>query len=201
MTVLLMPPSARQDLGTTELHYPENSIVVVAGIPGAGKSTLLRRLFRDPGTVRVLDSEHLRDRWMPLLRPIPYAVWRPLLHLTHYLRVLRAIRSDGALVIHDCATRPLARHLIGRAAQRANRPLHLIMLDVPGDVARLGQQARSRVVRQASMTTHTRRWPVLRDLAATDPAQAIPGAATALTLNRDEANRVTGIRFAAQDWR
>ncbi|TDU90726.1 putative kinase [Kribbella voronezhensis] len=195
MTVLLMPPSARQNLGTTELRYPENSIVVVAGIPGAGKSTLLRRLFRDPGTVRVLDSERLRDRWMPVLRPIPYAVWRPLVHLTYYLLVLRAIRTQGPLVIHDCATRPWARHLIGRAAQRSNRPLHLILLDVPPAVARLGQHARARVVHPASMTTHTRRWPTLRDLAAADPSQAVPGATTATILNRTEANHLAAITF------
>ncbi len=97
--------------------------------------------------VRVLDSEHLRDRWKPVLRAVPYAVWRPALHLAYYALVLRAIRTPGPLVIHDCATKPLVRQLIGRAARAARRPVHLIMLDVPADVARLGQRARARVVR------------------------------------------------------
>lgn len=33
-------PSARQDPGITELRYPADSVVVLAGIPGADKSTL-----------------------------------------------------------------------------------------------------------------------------------------------------------------
>jgi ABC-type hemin transport system ATPase subunit len=116
VTTLLIPPSARQDPGITELRYPADSVVVLAGIPGAGKSTLLRRLFPESTDVRVLDSERLRDRWQPVLRAIPYSVWRPLLHLSYYALVLRAIRGGGPLVVHDCATRPWARHLIGRWA-------------------------------------------------------------------------------------
>lgn len=195
MTVLLMPPRARQDLGTTELHYPDDSVVVLAGIPGAGKSTLLRRLFTDTSDAQVLDSERLRDRWKPVLRAIPYAVWRPLLHMSYYVLVLRAIRAGGSLVLHDCATRPFARQLIGRAAQRAGRPVHLIMLDVPADVARLGQRARVRMVRAGSMATHSRRWPVLRDLAVTNPGRVVPGAVSAVILTRHEANQLARITF------
>jgi predicted kinase len=174
VTTLLIPPSVRPNPHTTELRYPANAIVVLAGIPGSGKSTLLRRLFPEPSDVQVLDSEPIRNRWQPVLRNLPYAVWRPALHLTYYARVLRAIRSNAPLVIHDCATKPLPRQLIGRAAQLAGRPVHLILLDVPFDVARRGQQARDRVVRPGSMNTHTRRWPTIRALAATNPAQVIP---------------------------
>jgi predicted kinase len=195
VTALLISSSVREDLGTTKLHYPADSIVVLAGIPGAGKSTLLRRLFTGAGDVQVLDSERLRNRWKPVLRTIPYAVWRPALHLAYYALVLRAIRTPGPLVIHDCATKPLVRQLIGRAAQAAGRPIHLIMLDVPAEVARLGQQARARVVREGSMATHSRRWPVLRKLAATDPGRVVPGAATAVILTRQEANQLAKITF------
>lgn len=196
MTALLISPSVREDLATTKLHYPADSIVVLAGIPGAGKSTLLRRLFNQPSDdVRILDSEHLRDRWKPVLRAVPYAVWRPALHLAYYALVLRAIRTPGPLVIHDCATKPLVRQLIGRAARFAQRPVHLIMLDVPADVARLGQQARARVVREGSMATHSRRWPVLRDLARTNPGRVVPGAASAVILTRDRANQLAKITF------
>ncbi|MEU4391556.1 AAA family ATPase [Kribbella sp. NPDC023855] len=195
MTALLISSSIREDLGTTKLHYPADSIVVIAGIPGAGKSTLLRRLFTGASDVQVLDSERLRNRWKPVLRTIPYTVWRPALHLAYYALVLRAINTPGPLVIHDCATKPLVRQLIGRAAKAAGRPIHLIMLDVPADVARLGQQARARVVREGSMATHSRRWPVLRNLAATDPGRVVPGAATAVILTRQEANQLAKITF------
>ncbi|WP_433010521.1 AAA family ATPase [Kribbella sp. CA-294648] len=200
MTALLISPSVRADRddpGTTKLHYPADSIVVLAGIPGAGKSTLLRRLFTEPSDddVRILDSAHLRDRWKPVLRAVPYAVWRPALHLAYYALVLREIRTPGPLVIHDCATKPLVRQLIGRAARLAQRPVHLIMLDVPADVARLGQQARARVVREGSMATHSRRWPVLRDLAKTTPGRVVPGAASAVILTRDQANQLAKITF------
>ncbi|MEV6410588.1 AAA family ATPase [Kribbella sp. NPDC051718] len=181
------------------MRYPANAIVVLAGIPGSGKSTLLRRLFPEPGAVQVLDSEPIRNRWKPVLRNIPYAVWRPALHLTYYVRVLAAIRTKTPLVIHDCATKPLARQLIGRAAQLANRPVHLIMLDVPADLARQGQHQRDRVVREGSMNTHARRWPVLRELAVTDPGQVVPGATSATILTRDQADRLTRITFTSSD--
>jgi alpha-D-ribose 1-methylphosphonate 5-triphosphate synthase subunit PhnL len=82
LTALLNSPDVRQPPGITALRYPADSVVVLAGIPGAGKSTLLRRLFPESTDVRVLDSERLRDRWMPVLGSIPYSVCRPLLHLT-----------------------------------------------------------------------------------------------------------------------
>ena len=137
---------------------------------------------------------------MPALRGIPYAVWRPLMHLIHYVLVVRAIRRGrDSLVVHDCATRPWVRQLIGRAARRAGRPLQLILLDVPADVARIGQHARDRVVPSGSMATHSRRWPVLRELAAADPGRVIPGAETAVILNRREANRLTRITFGPRE--
>ncbi|TCM51743.1 AAA family ATPase [Kribbella sp. VKM Ac-2568] len=195
LTALLIPPDARQDPGITELRYPADSVVVLAGIPGAGKSTLLRRLFPESAAVRVLDSERIRDRWKPVLGPIPYSVWRPLMHLTYYARVLRAIRGGGPLVVHECATRPWARQLIGRCARLSGLAVHLIMLDVPADVARLGQQSRARVVRPRSMAVHSRRWPELLDLAADDPGQVVPGAASAVILDRDQADLLRKITF------
>ena len=177
-----------------ELRFPADSVVVVAGIPGAGKSTLLRRLFSDTDE-RVLDSERLRNRWMPFLGSIPYAWWRPLLHITHYIHVLRAIRAGGPLVIHECATRPLGRRLIGYQARRSGLAVHLLLLDVPADVARAGQQSRGRVVRPRSMTTHTHRWPHLLTQATTTPATLIPGALTARVLTRSQANHLQNLTF------
>ena len=105
-----------------ELRYPSDSVVVLAGIPGAGKTTLLRRLYpvgREYGGVRVFDSERLRARWMPVLGVVSSAWWRPLLHLTYYVLVLKAMRGGkGPMVVHDCATRPWVRRLIGWRAKR-----------------------------------------------------------------------------------
>lgn len=179
-----------------ELRYAVDAVVVLAGIPGAGKSTFLRRVFAGNNTVRVLDSAHIRERWMPVLGAIPYAVWRPLVHLVYYVTLLNAMRPGrGPLVIHDCATRPWARHLIGWRARRAGLPLHLILLDVPGDVARSGQWARGRVVRSTSMETHCRRWPDVVARAATDPGDVVPGALSAVVLSRYEADQVEQIAF------
>lgn len=179
------------------LQYPANSLVVLAGIPGAGKSTLLRRLFPDPDDRRVLDPEHLRARWMPILGTIPYAWWRPLLHLVHYIRVLRAIRAGGPLVLHDCATRPWVRYLVGRQARRSGLGVHLILLDVPEHAARTGQQTRGRVVASRSMTTHTHRWPHLLTKAAKHPGSVIPGARTAVVLTRPQASRLHKLTFGS----
>ncbi|MGW1347509.1 AAA family ATPase [Kribbella sp. NPDC002412] len=180
-----------------ELRYPAGSVVVLAGIPGAGKTTLLRRLYPVGGDhqgVRVFDSERLRDRWMPTLGTIPYAWWRPLLHLAYYVQALSAMRS-GPMILHDCATRPWVRRLIGWRARRSGLQVHLVLLDVPGDVARSGQWARGRVVRSGSMETHCRRWPDLLAQAVADPSQVVPGAESAVVLSRRQASRLERITF------
>ena len=182
-----------------ELQYPAQALVVLAGIPGAGKTTLLRRLYPVGGEydgVRVFDSERLRARWMPVLGVLPYAWWRPLLHLTYYVLVLTAMgRHKGPMVVHDCATRPWVRQLIGWRAKRAGLPVHLVLLDVPGDVARDGQWTRGRVVRAGSMATHCRRWPYLLEQATANPGRVVPGAASATILTRGQANQLTRIAF------
>ncbi|TCO44857.1 AAA domain-containing protein [Kribbella antiqua] len=184
---------------TRELRYPAGSVVVLAGIPGAGKSTLIRRLFpqAEQGEygVQVFDSGHIRDRWAPRLARLPYSWWRPLVHLTYYARVLRAMRRGGPLLVHDCATRPWVRQLIGWQARRSGLAVHLVLLDVPGDVARVGQQVRGRVVRSHSMDTHCRRWPRLLAEAAVDPGRIVPGAASAVVLTRGQADRLQRITF------
>ncbi|GAA0591137.1 hypothetical protein GCM10009534_26730 [Kribbella sandramycini] len=180
-----------------EIRYSGDSVVVLAGIPGAGKSTLLRRLYpdgADHGGVRVFDSERLRAKWMRVLGVVPYAYWRPLLHLTYYAQVFTAMRS-GPMVIHDCATRPWVRRMLGWRAKRAGLPLHLILIDVPGEVARDGQWARGRVVRTSSMETHCRRWPRLLEKAAADPGSVVPGARSAIVLSRRQAGLLKAIRF------
>ncbi|GAA2812513.1 AAA family ATPase [Kribbella solani] len=179
-----------------ELRYALDAVVVLAGIPGAGKSTFLRRVFTGGEPVRVFDSAQVRDRWRPVLGVLPYALWRPLVHLVYYVTLLAAMRrGQGPMVVHDCATRPWARRLIGWRARQAGLPLHLILLDVPGDVARSGQWARGRVVRSASMEKHCRRWPGLAARAVDDPGSVVPGAASAIVLTRRQADQVGRISF------
>ncbi|HEY3558943.1 MAG TPA: AAA family ATPase [Kribbella sp.] len=178
-----------------ELRYAVDAVVVLAGIPGAGKSTFLRRVFAG-SPVRVYDSAQVRERWMPVLGVLPYALWRPLVHLMYYVTLVRSLRrGQGPMVIHDCATRPWVRRLIGRRAQRAGLPLHLILLDVPSDLARSGQYARGRVVRRGSMETHCRRWPELVAKAESEPGSVVPGALSAVVLTRSEADRVERVAF------
>ncbi|WP_433167221.1 AAA family ATPase [Kribbella sp. CA-247076] len=180
-----------------ELRFPQDSVVVLAGIPGAGKTTLLRRLFPVGGDhqgVQVFDSERLRAQWMPVLGVVPYAAWRPLLHLAYYVKALSAMRT-GPMLLHDCATRPWVRRLIGWRAKRSGLQVHLVLLDVPGDVARSGQWARGRVVRSGSMETHCRRWPELLEQAVVDPSQVVPGAVSAVVLSRRQASQLERIRF------
>ncbi|WP_328998007.1 ATP-binding protein [Kribbella sp. NBC_00709] len=185
--------------GLRELRYAADAVVILAGIPGAGKTTLLRRLYpvgTDHGGVRVFDSERLRARWMRVLGRVPYVWWRPLLHLAYYVRVLTAMRRGGGpLVVHDCATRPWVRRLIGWRARRGGLPVHLVLLDVPGDVARSGQWERGRVVRPGSMLTHCRRWPQLLTRVAQDPRYVVPGALSAQILTRGQADRLARICF------
>lgn len=204
MAGIAVVPDVRREQrveAASELRYPVNSVVLLAGVPGAGKSTLLRRLF--PGDsaeragVQVLDSERTRVEWMPMLGSIPYTWWRPFLHLAHYARVLRALRRRGPFLMHDCATRPLIRRLIGWRARRSGLAVHLVLLDVPDDVALSGQHARGRVIRSRSMATHCRRWATLRPHAKANAGRIIPGAVSAVVLNRRQANALQKLTFAA----
>jgi hypothetical protein len=49
------------------------------------------------------------------------------------------------------------------------------------------------------MDTHTRRWPQLLDLAADDPGRVIPGAASAVILDRPQAGRLSSISFITRE--
>ncbi|WP_433194193.1 hypothetical protein ACQP1G_36320 [Nocardia sp. CA-107356] len=141
----VVAPNSVHDLrGRTieELRYPAKAALVVAGVPGAGKSTALRLFFgaeveaaeppRGPAGSVVLDSHHARNRWRRKLGRLPYPLWRPVVHIVHYLGVRTALRDgSGPVVIHDCATFGWARRLIGRWATRYGREVHVILLDVP----------------------------------------------------------------------
>jgi AAA domain len=189
-----------------ELRYPAESLLVLGGVPGAGKTTLLRRVFTTTGEestsvltaegVWVLDSEHARNWWRRYLGRMPYRWWRPLVHATHYRRLLRTLRgSDAPIVVHDCATRPWTRRLITTAARRSRRQVHLLLLDVSPDVASAGQTTRRRRVRPSSFATHCRNWRRLLQ-AVNEPTDPIHRHTASITLiDRATAAHLQTIRF------
>jgi predicted kinase len=214
MTVSVAPASnGGHDLRgrrLAELRYPAESMLVVGGVPGAGKTTLLRGVFATTGEestsvrtaegVWVLDSEQTRNWWRRYLGWMPYGWWRPLVHTTHYLRLLRTLRSsDAPIVVHDCATRPWTRRLIIAAARRSGRQVHLLLLDVSPDVATAGQAARRRLVRPSSFTTHCRNWRRLLHT-VNEPMDPIHRHTASVSLiDRTTAVHLRTIRFQDRD--
>jgi AAA domain len=210
MTVSVAPASnGGHDLRgrrIAELCYPAESVLVVGGVPGAGKTTLLRRVFATTGEesasvrtaegVWVLDSEQTRNWWRRYLGRMPYRWWRPLVHTSHYLRLLRILRGgDAPIVVQDCATRPWIRRLISAAARRSHRQVHLLLLDVSPDAAAASQAARGRRVRPSSFTAHCRNWRRLLQT-VNEPTDPIHRRTASVTLiDRATAAHLRTIRF------
>jgi GTPase SAR1 family protein len=204
-TAQRVTPWGSQDLRgqpVTQLHYPRNSIVVLAGIPGAGKSTLLHRLFNTTGAETqpihhpdgavVLDSEQARNHLRRRLWWLPYPLWRPLAHLLQYARIRAALRAGCPLVVHDCGTRFWVPRLLHSATVGRDLELHLILLNVDPEVARAAQHERHRLVRAAAFAAHCRRW---QTRTATDPAGLIPDATSAVVLDRATAEQIQAIHL------
>jgi hypothetical protein len=197
MTVLDRAPARARE---RDLTFPDRAVVLLAGIPGAGKTTLLRRLYalngteRAPvrrGSTRVLDSEQARNRWAVRLRRLPYAWWRPLVHLTHYGWLWLALAGPGPIVLHECGTRGWLFAALVRRAARHGREVHVLLLDVPAAVALAAQRERGRRVHPMRFDGHARRWRAL----LADPDAALGGAASVTLLDRASASRLTTIAF------
>ncbi|AUI63842.1 AAA family ATPase [Amycolatopsis sp. BJA-103] len=149
------------------LQLGRRDLLVVAGIPGAGKTTLLARAAT--GAMPVLDSDQVRARLRGRLpAALPYRCYRPLVHLWHRARVVRAALADGGpLVVHEPSTRATTRGLLALLGLVSRRPVRLLWLDVTPEEARAGQVARGRVIRPRSFARHVRRAEkVRRDLRA-----------------------------------
>jgi len=73
------------------LTYPQDAVVVVAGLPGAGKSTLIRRVV-NPSVVRIVDTDDQRREGGRAS------------YVRHYARILAAVRGSGPVVIHARGT-------------------------------------------------------------------------------------------------
>ncbi|NMH81525.1 ATP-binding protein [Pseudonocardia xinjiangensis] len=139
------------------LALPGRTLLLVAGIPGAGKSTLLAGLPADRGRA-VLDSETQRVALRRLLGVLPYAWYRPLVHLLHRLAVLTAaVSATPTVVVHLPATDQRTRAVLARLAAATGRSAHLLWMHVDPDEARRGQCERGRMVPERSFAGHAHR--------------------------------------------
>jgi len=171
------------------LDLPYRAFVVVGGVPGAGKSTLLHRLrVTSPrGVFSVRDPEDIRTRWERLLGGRrAYRVWRPLVYLEHYVRLVLALPGRKTIVLHDTATRGWARRLLGLVARLSGRPALLLWLNVSLEESLDGQRIRGRTVPERTVQQHWRRWSRLRPITE----EGEPGFAAVHTVTRDEARRI-----------
>jgi predicted kinase len=184
------------------LRLPPAALLVVAGVPGAGKTTLLSRIDA-PGSL-VLDPEPIRARLARRLGPLPYRLWRPLVHAEHVARVLRALPGGSGLIVHDTGTRGWRRWLLAALAHRFGRGSHLLLLDVPAETALEGQRERRRALGPAAFAAHWRRWRRLRD-GLSGPAGpgtagaglAAEGWASVRLLDRPAADRLDRVEIPA----
>lgn len=184
--------------GAVELRFPAGDLVVVSGLPGSGKSTLMHRVVPPldgrGALVHRIDSQDVRERWeRGRLRRLPYALYRPLVRAAHYLALRRALRSGDSVVVHDCGTLAWVRGWLARTALRGGRGLHLVLLDVPPEVARSGQEARGRGVSGYAFARH--RGAVGRLLGAAEAAHLPSGVGSAVLLDRRAANALETVGF------
>jgi AAA domain len=185
------------------LRLPPAALLVVAGVPGAGKTTLLARIDA-PGSL-VLDPEPIRARLARRLGPVPYRLWRPLVHAEHALRVLLALPGRSGLIVHDTGTRGWRRRLLAALARWFGRSGHLLLLDVTAETALEGQRERRRTLGPAAFADHWRRWRRLRGglsgtagSGAAGAGLAAEGWASARLLDRRAADRLGRVEIPAR---
>ncbi|PWI15425.1 ATP-binding protein [Streptomyces sp. Act143] len=172
------------------LLFAPDDLVVITGLPGSGKSTLMRRAVTG---IRV-DSQDTRDRWDTRTpRFLPYAVYRPLVRLAHYVGLRRALRSGAGVVVHDCGTQSWVRGWLARAARRRGGTLHLLLLDVTADTALRGQRERGRGVSRYAFLRH--RTAAARLIRSVEKGELPQGVGSAVLLDRAAADTLRRIGF------
>ncbi|MFE6892332.1 AAA family ATPase [Streptomyces sp. NPDC057694] len=172
------------------IGFAAGDLVVLSGLPGSGKSTLMRRVV----TVVRIDSQDTRERWAARMpRRLPYALYRPLVRLAHYAGLRRAIRSGASVVVHDCGTQAWVRHWVTRMAGRRGAAVHLILLDVPADLALEGMRDRGRGVSRYAFARHRRAVTAL--VTSTEAGDLPAGIESAVLLDRAASDALGGITF------
>ncbi|WP_199747988.1 AAA family ATPase [Actinomadura sp. WAC 06369] len=147
--------------GAKVLRFAAGDVVMVSGLPGSGKSTLIRRTVAavdgDGEPVRCVDSQDVRQAWERRLPAwVPYEVYRPGARIVHYVRLERALRRGGSVVVHDCGSRGWVRRWAAWRRRDRGSAVHLVLLDVPPSVAVEGQRSRSRTVPGRVFSRHRR---------------------------------------------
>ncbi|WP_461110130.1 AAA family ATPase [Streptomyces calidiresistens] len=168
--------------------------VVVSGLPGGGKSTLIRRMVTEAGPrwgdPVAIDSEDVRLRWEDRLPDgLPYAVYRPVARLEHFLRLERALRSGAGVLVHDCGRHRWVRRRLARDARRRGRGFLLLVLDVPAREALEGQARRGRGVGGRAFARHVR--SLARLVEELEAGRTPPGCRAALLFTREQTGWLT----------
>lgn len=172
------------------LHFGPQDLVVITGLPGSGKSTLMRRAV--PG--HRIDSQDTRERWDARTpRFLPYALYRPLVRLSHYAGLRRSLATGEGVVVHDCGTQAWVRAWLAREARRRGGTLHLLLLDVTASAAREGQRERGRGVSRYAFRRH--RGATDRLLRAVRRGELPAGCGSAVLLDRPAADVLRRIVF------
>jgi predicted kinase len=178
-------PDQKPEPTPARLILPRRALVVVGGLPGAGKSTLLHRLQAStpPGRFSVRDPEDIRTRWERLLGGRRrYQLWRPIVYVEHYLRLLIALPGSRTLILHDTATREWMRRVLGGLARISRRPAVLLWIDVSLEESMDGQRVRGRKVPRRALKRHWR-----RNREHPQEGHTEPGFAEVHTITREEA--------------
>ncbi|MGW0753362.1 AAA family ATPase [Streptomyces sp. NPDC002587] len=180
-----------------ELTYPSHAAVIVAGLPGSGKSTLLRAWSPAATVVDPRATRTAYEARMPVW--LPYPVYRPWARLRHMRWTRSEIRRGQPLLIHDCGGRAWMRRWLAQAARGAERPLHMVLLDVGPQEALSGQRARRRPASRRAFATHQRGLTELLSRIEEDGLTTRMGIDSLVLLDRSLRDRVPSVRFGPHD--